>query len=391
MTVKITKPEINVREKLNELKKPTGVAGEAMLRAETPQEQQALVGVGRKNLIFNGAMNIAQRETTFDKNSFTGSKYYSLDRFHIQSSTPSHDHTVTQSTDAPDGFSHSFKYTQDTAASSYPATSSQYHRLRHHLEGQNCKQIENADCVLTFYVKSSIAGKYDAVIFALDSSLNHMVLPYTINHANTWEKKELRFIGPSTISRGANVSLDVQWHLARSGSNYHTTTPGVWGATKLSSPNSTDALIKTAGATWQITGVQLELGKVATPFEHRSYGEELALCQRYYTEVKQFVFNANKGTDSHWDGHSNAGSYPFPVTMRASPSVTIVQTFGWIANTNSWTAPSAGRHPVGIGVRNEQNVNFSAVNYWDVSGTSGSSAGSTTAVRIEKATVDAEL
>jgi hypothetical protein len=141
----------------------------------------------------------------------------------------------------------------------------------------------------------------------------------------------------------------------------------------------------------QITGVQLEVGKVATPFEHRSYGEELAKCQRYYTEIKQFVFNANRGTDSHWDGHANAGSYPFPVTMRASPSVTIVQTFGWLANTNGWTTPSAGRHPVGVGITNEQNVHFSAINYWDVSGTSGSSAGNTTAVRIEKATVDAEL
>ena len=141
----------------------------------------------------------------------------------------------------------------------------------------------------------------------------------------------------------------------------------------------------------QIKNVQLELGSVATDFEHRSYGEELALCQRYYTEIKQFVFNANKGTDSHWDGHANAGSYPFPVTMRASPSVTIVQTFGWLANTNGWTTPSAGRHPVGVDLTNEQNVGFSGVNYWDVSGTSGSSSGSTTAVRIEKATVDAEL
>ena len=317
MTVKITKPQINVREELNDLKKPTGIAGEAMLRAETPQEQQALVGVGRKNLIFNGAMNISQRGTTFDKNSFTGSKYYSLDRFHIQSSTPSHDHTVTQSTDAPDGFSHSFKYTQDTAASSYPATSSQYHRVRHQSEGQNCKQIENANCVLTFYVKSSIAGQFDVALFAPDSSLNHMLLPYTINNSNTWEKKELRFTGPSTISRTNAFSFDVQWQLARAGTSYQSTTAGVWGATKLSSPNSTDAIIKTAGATWQLTGVQLEVGKVATPFEHRSYGEELALCQRYYSQI-YYQWEGTIGATGNFAPYNPV----LPVTMRAAGTVT---------------------------------------------------------------------
>ena len=322
MTVKITKPLVNIREELNDLKKPTGVAGEAMLSAETPQEQQVLLGVGHRNIIFNGAMNLAQRGTTFDKNSFTGSKYYSLDRFHIQSNTPSHDHTITQSTDAPDGFSHSLKYTQDTAASTFPAAVGQYHRLRHQLEGQNCKQIENAECVLTFYVKSSIAGQFDVALFAPDSTPNHMVLPYTINHANTWEKKELRFTGPSTISRTNAFSFDIQWQLARSGSSYQTTTPGVWGTTKLSSATSTDNLIKTAGATWQLTGVQLEVGTVATPFEHRSNAEELGLCQRYFQEMDRGAFGIALGTGTI------LFSLPLVVEMRSVPTVSLsVNTF----------------------------------------------------------------
>jgi hypothetical protein len=323
MAVKITKPEINVREKLAELDKPSGIAGEAMLRAETVAEQQALIGVGRRNLIINGAMNVSQRGTTFDKDSFTGAKYYSLDRFHIQSDIPSCDHTTTQTTDAPEGFSHSLKYTQDTTASTYPAYGSQYHRFRYHLEGQDCKQLQNKPCVLSFWVKSSIVGKFDVTFFASNSSSNHMVLPYNIHSANTWEKKELSFIGPAEITAGAvTLSLDLQWQLARSGTSYQTSATNVWGTTNLSSPDSTDAIIKTAGATWQLTGIQLELGKVATPFEHRSYGEELALCQRYYYDAGlQPIDLVGVGHASGYSGVTS-GRITFPVTMRATPTYT---------------------------------------------------------------------
>ena len=314
MAVKFTKPEINVREKLAELDKPSGLAGEAMLRADTVAEQQALIGVGRRNLIINGAMNVSQRGATFDKNSFTGAKYYSLDRFHIQSSIPSCDHTTTQTTDAPEGFSHSLKYTQDTAASTYPAAGAQYHRFRHHLEGQDCKQLQNKPCVLSFWVKSSIVGKFDVTIFAPNSSSNHMVLPYNIHSANTWEKKELSFIGPAEITAGAvSLSLDIQWQLVRSGTQYQTSATNVWGTTKLSSADSTDAIIKTAGATWKLTGVQLESGTVATPFEHRSYGEELALCQRYFQLFEAAAGHASSTTAVEF-------TYQWNTEMRAAPS-----------------------------------------------------------------------
>ena len=319
MAIKFKKPEINIREKLAEVDKPSGIAGEAMLRADTVAEQQSLIGVGRRNIIVNGSMNVAQRGTTFDKNSFTGTKYYSLDRYHIQSSIPSCDHTITQSTDTPDGFGHSLKYTQDTAASSL--TGSQYHRLRHHLEGQDCHHLENKPCVLSFWIKSSIAGGFDVTLFAPNSSLNHMVLPYTINSANTWEKKELSFIGPATITPGSNaLSLDIQWQLARSGTSYQTSATEVWGSTKLSSSNSTDGVITTAGATWQLTGVQLELGKVATPFEYRSYGEELALCQRYFTVMPNGIFGIASSSSTF------VYSYQLPVQMRATPSVSLTST-----------------------------------------------------------------
>jgi hypothetical protein len=345
MTVKITKPEINIREKIAELDKPSGIAGEAMLRAETVAEQQALIGVGRRNLIINGAMNVSQRGTTFDKDSFTGAKYYSLDRFHIQSDIPSCDHTTTQTTDAPEGFSHSLKYTQDTTASTYPAYSSQYHRFRHHLEGQDCKQLQNKPCVLSFWVKSSIVGKFDVAIFAPNSSSNHMVLPYNIHSANTWEKKELSFIGPAEITAGAvTLSLDLQWQLARSGTSYQTSATNVWGATNLSSPDSTDAIIKTAGATWQITGIQLELGKVATPFEHRSYGEELALCQRYYQRITGGGYTWITEVQRH-NSTGFRSVLHLPVPLRVVPSISYSNLAYWYNNGSL----NAGTQSISVG------------------------------------------
>jgi hypothetical protein len=353
MAVKFTKPEINVREKISELDKPSGVAGEAMLRADTVAEQQALIGVGRRNIIVNGSMNVSQRGTTFDKNSFTGAKYFSLDRFHIQSSIPSCDHTITQSTDTPNGFGHSLKYTQDTAASTFPAAAAQYHRLRHHIEGQDCHHLENEPCVLSFWVKSSIVGGFDVTLFAPNSSSNHMVLPYNIHRANTWEKKELSFIGPATITAGAvAMSLDVQWQLARSGTQYQTSATSVWGQTKLSSADSTDAIIKTAGATWQITGVQLELGKVATPFEYRSYGEELALCQRYFERLEDLESTDSNGGSSTetllglgycYTTTRIMGHVTWKATKRVNPTCTVspVTDIQCLSSAGLWISASA--------------------------------------------------
>lgn len=346
---------------------------------------------GRKNVVINGAMKISQRETSFVKTSYTGGAFYCLDRYYFQGSHPSIDMTVDQSSDAPaaTGLRNSLKVTINSGNSSYPAATNQYFRIRHAVEAQDCTHLVEQPCTLTFWVKSSVTGQYDVALFAPDSSSNHQVVPYTIDAANTWEKKTLRFTGPAQINDDNENGLDIQWQLSRAGSAYQTSSTNVWGSTKLSSSTSSDAFIKTTGATFFLTGVQVEKGD-PTEFEHRSYGEELLLCSRYYHEIKQFVFNANKGNDTYWDGHARAGAYAFPVPMRASPTVSIVQTYGWLANTSGWTTPSSGRHPVSTGATNEQSVAFTGSNYWDDPGTGGS-AGNTTAVRIEKATVNAEL
>ena len=276
---------------------------------------------GRRNLIINGAMQVSQRETSTDKNSHTGSAFFTVDRFELQGVHPSIDVTVEQSTDTPDSskFKNSLKITIDSGASSYPATTTDHFRFRHKIEAQNCTHLEGVECTLSFWAKSSIAAQYDVALFAQDSTNNHQVLPYDINTANTWEYKTLTFTGPSTINDDNGLGLDVQFQLARSGTSYRTSSTNVWGSTKLSSSDSSDTLIKTDGATFQITGVQLEVGDTATPFEHRSYGEELALCQRYYQRIDSYTWLHSITT-------SNSGyrrtTFPYPVTMRSTPTIT---------------------------------------------------------------------
>lgn len=277
---------------------------------------------GRKNAVINGAMKISQRGNSFDKDSYTGGKFYSLDRFYFQGSVPSIDMTVEQSSDAPSatGLRNSIKVTIDSGNTSFPATTSQYFRFRHGIEAQDCTHLVEQPCTLTFWVKSSVTGQYDVALFAPDSgSNNHYVAPYTINTANTWEKKTLRVTGPSQINDDNGLGLDIQWQLSRAGTGYQTSSTNVWGQTKLSSSTSSDAFIKTTGATFFLTGVQLEKGD-PTEFEHRSYGEELSLCQRFYEKIGIGSPAIANSTTGFWTGLT------FKTAKRATPSVSLVST-----------------------------------------------------------------
>jgi hypothetical protein len=136
MVVKVSKPEINVREKISELDKPSGTAGQAMLAAETPQEQFNLISVGRRNLIINGDMRIAQAGTSITTTG-TGS-YQACDRWRIQTNKNQTTHTLAQVEDAPEGFNYSLKLTVGTGATS---TGTDFGRLYQRLEVQDVCQF----------------------------------------------------------------------------------------------------------------------------------------------------------------------------------------------------------------------------------------------------------
>ena len=322
MTVKVSKPAINVREELADLRKPTGIAGEAMLRAETPQEQFNLIGAGRKNIFINGDMRIAQRATSIS--TIGTGVFYSVDRWAIQTNKNHTTHTWAQVADAPSGFYYSAKLTVGTGAVS---SGSDYGRLMYYVEGYDAQRTNfgssDAKAVtLSFWTKSSVTGTFGGVIKSqFASPYPGFYFTYTINSANTWEYKTVTVpagtftVGSMSSTNGIGLLLafDIGEGPNRSASAGYSAsndggTLGVTGVTKI---------LATSGATWQITGVQLELGKVATPFEHRSYGEELALCQRYYNVVS-FSIQDYPPASGYGSTH-----ILWTQTMRVAPAVAI--------------------------------------------------------------------
>jgi hypothetical protein len=278
---------------------------------------------GRRNLIINGAMQVAQRGTSVSPST---SVAYLIDRFATNSGGCG-DCTITQENDGPSGVSeYSLKYlaTSDDTLDSGNDCWIRYIVEKKDIENINL-QDSDATLTLSFWVKSSQTGQ-SSIAVADGPYSNRYITTYNISSANTWEKVEVNIPSPSTFTYTGDYGLRVYWDLG-AGSDYRSI-PNTWD-------NSVDWAVsgnfRVAGvnnAYLQITGVQLEVGSVATPFEHRSYGEELALCQRYY-----YFFGQGTGGNS---GDIGIGSYynstyldtviQFPVTMRVTP--TLVATSG---------------------------------------------------------------
>jgi hypothetical protein len=243
MAVKFTKPEINVREKLAELDKPSGIAGEAMLRADTVAEQQALIGLGRRNLLINGGFDVWQRATS----NTTNSGYRSVDRWAFNTYTGGA-FTVSKETDST--FGNVLKWNRTTADTS-------------NTNAGNCIQqpIENAKYLIkgkpvtvSFWLKNEkTVLRSGFVRFRITASPYTVLAPaqYWESGSNEWEYHSFTFQTSETVNTD-HVELQIQ----------------------MDNGSSMGAMF--------IAQCQFELGKVATPFEHRSYGEELALCQRYF-------------------------------------------------------------------------------------------------------------
>jgi len=365
MTVKVSKSAINLREKLAKIDKPTGIAGESMLRAETPQEQFNLIGAGRRNIIINGDMKIAQRGTV---SGITSAKYGGPD--HVGSVITDNGITNTatltaqQSTDAPDGFSYSHLTTIDSVSTGLTAGGT--HHLRFPVEGYDAIQTgfgtSNAKYVtLSFWVKCSYADTFCAVLVNHDQQTSAFAY-YTVDQANTWEYKTITFPPDSSGPLNSDNTLGISLDMYLAGGTQYTggTNPEYTWNTRTN--NGPSYLTKTStqfgtdlSHTIQFTGVQLELGKVATPFEYRSYGEELALCQRYF----QVVYDHNNGAVAVGRGASGGDEVVFPLTlpvcMRANPTPTSTGQYA-IADSNSKTTGTVSSVALNAGDATVNNV-----------------------------------
>ena len=358
MVVKVSKPELNLREKISELDKPSGVAGEAMLRAETPQEQQALIGVGRRNLIINGAMQIAQRATS--ATGITTAGYKTLDRWEPNVSGAG-TWTMSQETDTPTGFGNSAKMLCTTADTSLATTNNVYFNQR--VEGYNLQAFAKGtsdakSLTMSFWVKSNVTGLYTAEIYDGDNS-RMCDQNYTINSSGTWEYKTVTFPpdNTGTWDNDNNLSAYVAFWLA-GGPSFQAVTTGI-GNWQSGNSNRCPGQVNLAGAVnnyWQITGVQLEVGKVVTPFEHRSYGEELALCQRYYYRWEGSVYDFLAPVQLHGSNQYRV-VIDVPVALRIAPSI----TWSGLATWYGAGSLSAGFSAIGNGYLSSTRTNITRV------------------------------
>ena len=279
---------------------------------------------GRRNIVINGAMQVAQRGT-----SSTSSGRYTLDRFEAIATFG--EATVTQSQDStsPDEFGKSYKIAIGSTAETVGTTEQQY--IRYKIEGQDLQQLKHGtssaeSMTLSFYVRSSVTGTYAISFYSNDSNKNH-VKTYTVDSANTWERKSVTVSGNTSdaFDNDNAVSLSIHWMLTQ-GSNYlgDNSSLNTWvtyGNTNFAG-NVNAGFGTNANATFFLTGVQLEVGSQATPFEHRSFGEELQLCKRYLSQVSEASDNQVVHLVGYNQG-SGACRYSLHTEMRAAPTVTM--------------------------------------------------------------------
>ena len=278
-----------------------------------------------RNLIINGAMTVDQRNS----GSAVAAPHntYTLDRLNVYQSGDAA-YSVQQVSDVvPDGFANSAKIACTTADTN-GFGANDYYMLTYNFEYNQTRPLEfgtsNAKQVtLSFYVRSNLTGTFSGALESGDGG-RHYVFEYTINSANTFERKSISIPGDTSgtwtgtyNARGMKIRLALAL-----GANYDGTA-GTWGTDEsYGSTNQTNFFSSTSNV-FYITGLQLEIGDVATPFEHRSYGDELARCQRYFFKWDETV--SNDGALWGLQAVALGTSYVrtpvfFPVKMRSSPS-----------------------------------------------------------------------
>jgi hypothetical protein len=281
---------------------------------------------GRKNLVTNGAMQVAQRSTS-ETGKGGDQGYFTVDRMlYFENGTTDVRFTQSQSTDVPtgEGFATSLKFDCTTADASLASDNQLV--IKHRIEGQDIQQLKwgtsNAEKVtLCFWIKSTKTGTF---IIELSRESRKISQAYTVSSSDTWEKKTLTFdgdTGGSVVTNDSANRLEINFYMGV-GTNYSSgTLDTAWtGGTNANRAVGQVNAFDNTSNNILFTGVQMEIGSQATNFEHRSFGEELALCQRYfYQDVKGVTQEISVG----WYYSSSAISWivNFPVPMRASPTM----------------------------------------------------------------------
>jgi hypothetical protein len=274
-----------------------------------------------RNRIINGDMRIDQRN-----NGGVVTSGYPVDRFQIEAFSGGGAADVEQVVDSPtDGFYHSMKVDVTTADTSLAA--GDFYTIRTIVEGNDVVDLRYGlsgakTVTLSFWVKSNLTGTFCA---ALGNGANNRSNPkeYTISTANTWEHKTLTFTGDTsgTWERSTGRGLQVRFCLG-SGSTRQGTAD-TWNAAEIHCTSNQANLFASTSNEWYVTGVQLEVGEKATPFEHRSFGDELARCQRYFMAIHDPRLRGTVNTSTV----VQRIGMTLPTTMRAEPTYTTTGTY----------------------------------------------------------------
>ena len=306
-------------------------------------ELAALIGsqssLSNRNLIINGAMNVAQRGT-----SSTGlgasSGYFTVDRFRMNFNTSGRLTMTQEAITDLEGFANAIKLVCTTADTSIASGENVF--IQHRLEGQDLQQLKKGTSnakplTLSFYVKGNAAATYTAEIRDQDNSrFNGQEFSVT----TSWNRVSLTYVGDTTGTydddNANSITLGFMLH---AGSAYTggTFASNTWQTTtnKRAGDNQTSFLDST-DRTFFITGIQLEVGEQATPFEHRSYGDELARCQRYFQIIPSNSAAYSFPLVRHRSAtNSYSGSSYYPVTMRTNATMTLDTSGTWIHKPNT--------------------------------------------------------
>ena len=308
----------------------------ATINSYTPTESN----MAGRNLIINGAMQVSQRGDSFTN----VVSQHTLDRWKVYRNGTA-EYTVTRSSDAPDGFANSLRLDCSTADGTVDA--GDYTIIQYNIEGLDLQLLNYGRAsaltkTLSFWVKSNVTG-----IVTVSSEINtgppFLSQDFTIYAADTWEYKTLTYVGNTTtaIDNDNSCGIELQMWL-NAGSNFKGVAynSSTWQSTSADRVNPGN--INISGSTsnyFQITGVQLEAGSVATPFERRQYGQELALCRRYYAGGDGYMTLHPLAADGS-GGYYRSQVY-FDTPMRAAPTVSLVSSVN-IDGTQAITTNKVG-------------------------------------------------
>ena len=297
---------------------------------------------GFKNRIINGGMAVWQRGTSFT-NDISGTQY-TLDRYLVYGSSASK-FTIAQSSVAPAGFSNSALITS-LAATSLGATD--IYEILQRIEGFNIADLAwgtaSAKTVtLSAWVQSSLTGTFGGSL--LNSASNRSYpFTYSIPVANTWTQISITIVGDTTGTWATNNTSGLVVTFGLGVGTTYSGTAGVWAGANYATATGATSIVGTSGATFYITGVQLEKGSTATSFDYRPYGTELSLCQRYYEMSYDLgtVAGANSNVGAKYSSGANGGvttsyicdGFSYKVTKRATPTITFYDLVGNINKCN---------------------------------------------------------